>query len=98
MAEFVQKFWPQRQIDEINRLQETEDYDGLEAFYEAHRDDFVADYATTNPAEDLAETFANFVLGVRPTGNTIADQKVNLPWSDSAMVGLRTQILQAVRV
>lgn len=92
MAEFVQRFWPQSQIDEINRLQENEDYDGMEAFYEDNADDFVTDYATTNPAEDLAETFTVFVLNDRPTGDTIADQKVNLLWADAEMVALREQI------
>ncbi|MDW3178270.1 MAG: hypothetical protein R8J94_12840 [Acidimicrobiia bacterium] len=92
MANFVQKFWPQAQIDEIARLQDAEDYDGLDAFYDEHRDDFVTDYATTNPAEDLAETFAVFVTEERPAGDTIADQKVNLLWSDPEMVALRTEI------
>lgn len=92
MADFVQKFWPQSQIDEIARLQDAGDYDGLDAFYDEHRDDFVTDYATTNPAEDLAETFAVFVTEERPAGDTIADQKVNLLWSDPDMVALRTEI------
>lgn len=92
MAQFVERFWPASQVDEVNRLQEAEDYDGLDAFYEANRDDFVTDYATTNPAEDLAETFTVFVLNDRPTGDTIADQKVNLLWGDADMVALREQI------
>ncbi len=90
--QFVAKFWPQSQIDEVNRLQEEEDYDGFEAFYEEHKDDFVTDYATTNPAEDLAETFTVFVLNDRPTGDTIADQKINLLWADPDMVSLRAEI------
>lgn len=92
MAEFVERFWPASQLEEIARLQETEDYDGLEAFYEENSDDFVTDYATTNPAEDLAETFTVFVLNDRPTGDTIADQKVNMLWEDASMVALRDQI------
>ncbi len=92
MAEFVQRFWPQSQLDELNRLQDAEDYNGLEAFYEDNQTDFVTDYATTNPAEDLAETFTVFVLNDRPTGDTIADQKVNLLWEDGDMVALREQI------
>lgn len=92
MATFVERFWPASQLDEIARLQDAEDYEGLEAFYENNRDDFVTDYATNNPAEDLAETFTVFVLNDRPTGNTIADQKVNLLWDDPSMVALREQI------
>lgn len=92
MAEFVQRFWPQSQLDEIRGLQEAEDYDGLDAFYRENADDFVTDYATTNPAEDLAETFTAFVLNNQPTGDTIADEKVNLLWADADMVELRDQI------
>jgi len=90
--QFVAEFWPQAQRDEIQRLQDAEDHDGLEAFYAAHENDFVTDYATTNPGEDIAETFAEFVLKDRPTGDTIADQKVQLLWDDPAMVELRSEI------
>ncbi|MCP5026263.1 MAG: hypothetical protein GY929_08265, partial [Actinomycetia bacterium] len=92
MAEFVSRFWPQAQQDEVFAAQEASDWDAIEAFYEQHENDFVTDYANTNPAEDLAETFTVFVLNDRPTGDTIADQKVQLLWSDPAMVALRDQI------
>lgn len=93
MAEFVERFWPQEQIDEIDRIAEAEDYDEFDEFYENHKDDFVTDYATSNPAEDLAETFTAFVLGdERPSGDTIADQKVQMLWDDEDLVALRNQI------
>jgi hypothetical protein len=79
-------------IDEVNRIQETGDADAAEAFYDRHRDDFVTDYATTNPGEDLAETFTVFVMQDRPSGSTIADRKVLFLWNDPAMTALRDQI------
>lgn len=95
-AEFVGKFWPQDMRDTVNELYENEDYDGLDDFYQENKDRFVTDYAASNPAEDLAETFAVFVTEDRPSGDTIADQKVELLWSDPAMVELRDQIRAAL--
>ena len=92
MAEFVDRFWPEERIAEIERLAAAEDYDAFDDFYQKHKDEFVTDYAATNPAEDLAEVFAHFVLDDRPTGSTIADQKVQLLWDDPSMVELRTRI------
>jgi hypothetical protein len=63
-----------------------------DAFYEEHKDRFVTDYAASNPGEDLAETFTHFVIEDRPTGDSIADQKVQLLWADPDMVSLRDQI------
>jgi len=96
MAEFVSRFWPPAQRETVLAAQESGDWDAIDAFYEQHRDDFVTDYATTNPAEDLAETFTVFVLEGRPTGDTIADQKLQLLWSDPAMLALRDQIRAAL--
>ena len=92
LAEFVAAFWPESQRDELERLNESGDWDALDAFYAANADSFVSDYATTNPVEDLAETFTEFVLKDRPQGSTIADQKVRMLWSDQVMVSLRSEI------
>jgi hypothetical protein len=91
-AGFVDRFWPREMIEKVRQLEESGDWDAAGEFYEQHRDEFVTDYATTNPAEDLAETFTAFVTGERPTGSTIADQKVQYLWSDPDMVALRTRI------
>ena len=39
-----------------------------DVLYEQHPDDFVTDYAATDPVEDFAESFAYFVLGPKPIG------------------------------
>ena len=46
------------------------------AFYQKYKDQFVDDYAVTDPNEDIAETWAFFVLSPKPQGDTIADQKI----------------------
>lgn len=91
-ARFVKSFWPPSLLDESNYIQATGDWDAAAIFYEDNRHSFVTEYATTNPAEDLAETFTAFVMQDRPSGATIADQKVQFLWNDPDMVTLRTQI------
>ncbi len=92
LAEFVAAFWPQSLQDELEQLHEAGDWDALDAFYTTNMDSFVSDYATTNPVEDLAETFTEFVLKDRPEGSSIADQKVQMLWADQDMVTLRGEI------
>jgi len=96
IAEFVEAFWPQSMQDEINRINDSGDWDALDRFYDENSDSFVSDYATTNPVEDLAETFTAFVLEDRPSGNTIANQKVQMLWGDTEMVQLRDEIRSRV--
>ncbi len=89
---FVERFWSPDMRDEAARIEEVGDWDAAETFLQRHRDEFVTEYAATNPGEDLAETFAMFVLGDRPTGTTVADEKVRFLWDDPAMVELRREI------
>ena len=92
IAEFVEAFWPQQMQDDLARINDTGDWDAIDQFYADNADQFVTDYAATNPVEDLAETFTAFVLEERPTGSNIADQKVEMLWGDPEMVALRDEI------
>jgi hypothetical protein len=70
-----------------------DDYDALDAFYEKYSDRFVSDYAASNPGEDIAEAFTYFIIESAPrSGNSIADQKVNLFYAFQEAVELRTEI------
>lgn len=89
--QFFQTFWTDiyaesQQIDE-------EDLDGIDAFYDKYSDQFVTNYAATNPGEDIAESFSYFMMQDDiPTGDAIQDQKVRF-WQDyPEMVSLRQQI------
>lgn len=55
-------------------------------------DAFVSEYASTNMIEDLAETFAFFVLRPAPTGSSQKDQKIKMLYDQSEMVSLRNRI------
>lgn len=94
---FFERFWFDNYQEwyEIDQLQ-YEDQEGyaaaIEQFYVDREDEFVSDYAATAPAEDIAESFATFVLKPAPTGDTIADQKVAFFYDYPELVNLRAQI------
>ena len=93
IAGFHNRFW--LDIEEEHLQIDSEDEDGLYAFYEKYEDHFVTDYAATDTAEDIAETFSYFVLQPKPKGKklTIADQKLLFFYDFAETVRLREQII-----
>lgn len=65
--------------------------------YRAAPDRFVHPYAAASPSEDFAETFRWFVLGVKPTGDSVKEQKIRDLWADPDLVAARARIQQARR-
>lgn len=61
-------------------------------FYLAHEDDFVSDYAATNPVEDLAESFTAFVLEAEPDGDGVVAEKLRHLWEHEWLVEIRERI------
>jgi len=96
---FYNRFWVSildewKKIDALSSADNQNPYyDKLYAFYQAHQDQFVDDYAATNTSEDMAETFAFYVLSPKPTGNSIRDQKILFFYDYPELVQLRSQIL-----
>lgn len=64
----------------------------LPIFYEQYADQFVSEYAATDPSEDMAETFAYFVLMDKPVSDTIANKKILFFWKYPELVDLRAYI------
>jgi hypothetical protein len=96
---FVARFWADI-IDEFNALAELDQFsdrfwDGLDEFERKYGDRFVTEYAMTDPAEDIAESFMVFVLEDRPGGASIADQKVLFFYEYPELVSLRATIRAA---
>ncbi len=92
---FYQRFWADiaDEAEVVNQAQSQEEQDDLvQQFYEKYKDRFVTEYAATNPGEDIAETFAYFILKEKPTGESIAEQKVRFFYAFPHLVKLRTQI------
>jgi hypothetical protein len=93
---YYQRFWSDiyDEWSQINQIKDERDYyEKMSRFYFNYEDRFVSEYATSNPAEDLAESWTYFVLGPKPSGNTIADQKVLFFYEHPELVVLRAQIL-----
>ncbi|HJA37340.1 MAG TPA: M20/M25/M40 family metallo-hydrolase [Firmicutes bacterium] len=55
---------------------------------------YVSRYGANYFHEDIADTFAVFVLGGEPQGDTVAEEKVRFFWQDPAMTALRAAIRQ----
>lgn len=74
---YIQTFWLKYWKDISNPK-----YDGNK---------YVTQYATTNVAEDFAETFASFVIGKHQTelGDTIRDQKIKSLYSYTYLIQIR---------
>lgn len=93
---YYNQFWVDiyDEWNEIN-LEEDEDayYDKLDAFYFKYSDQFATSYAATNPEEDIAEAWAFFVFSPKPTGDTIAEEKILFFYQYPELVELRANIL-----
>ena len=87
---FVDNYW--KDIMEEHQNIGEEDEEAFYAFYEKYKDRFVSEYAATNPGEDIAESFTNFVLKDIPTGNSIAEQKMRFFYHYEEMVTAREMI------
>ena len=95
LAQYVAEFW-----QSTGRLaewkQETKGgRKGVNQFYNEHRDEFVTSYAPTHPAEDIAESFAAFIVANSPTGATVADEKRRFFERFPELVELRNEVQSA---
>ncbi len=87
---FFNRFWTE--IYAENQAIAEDDFDALDAFYRRYRNQFVTDYAATNPGEDIAESFTYFVMEDIPSGNSVRDQKVRFFQAYPELVSLRQAI------
>ena len=90
---FINKLQTQFWADIWDEFLELESEESRAAFYTKYQDRYVSDYAATNPGEDIAEVFATFVIragGVN--GTSIAEQKIELMYSEEELTGLRDYI------
>lgn len=96
LNQFYQRFWSDK-YEEWFQVESITDeylyYTRLNEFYEKYQDQFVTEYAVTNPVEDIAETWTYFVLMSKPHGSTIAEQKVLFFYEYPELVELRQAIV-----
>ena len=68
-------------------------------YYDEHPNDFVTFYAVTDPAEDIAETFIEFIFTDKPTDlSLIKNQKINFFWNFEEYINLRTEIRDNLKI
>ena len=70
----------------------------LDDFYKIYQDQFLTDYAATSPLEDIAESWAFFVLSPKPELNSIANEKILFFYEYPELVALRQEILDRLCV
>ena len=68
----------------------------IHKFYAEYPDQFISEYAATNPVEDIAESWTEFVMRPKPIGTSIADKKVLFFYEYPELVQIRGEILQGV--
>jgi hypothetical protein len=99
LNQFFQKLWPKiyPQWEKINAEKDQKNYLALLGqFYWSYPGQFVSEYAVTSPEEDIAETWARFVLGNKPGGRDIASQKVLFFYDFPELVDLRARIANGI--
>ncbi len=74
LATFEARFWQKYGANAPANYGENQDE--VMQFYQGKENAFVTDYAASNPVEDLAETWAYFVLRARPADTSEKSQKI----------------------
>lgn len=90
LNQFYNQFWSKIIEDYEKNKNLPEEEQG--EFYEKYKNQFVSEYASTQPAEDIAETFSYFVMNDKPTGNDIKDEKVRFLYNFKELVEIREYI------
>jgi hypothetical protein len=96
---FFGRFWPKifQEWRAVDAEKDESAYASLLArFYRSHPTQFISPYAATSPEEDIAESWAYFVLTPRPSDDSIAHEKVLFFYDFPELVGLREQIVNGI--
>jgi hypothetical protein len=99
LNEFFNRYWKDlySEWQEIEREEDKEAHAAmLSDFYKIYQDQFLTEYAATSPMEDIAESWAFFVLSPRPELNSIANEKILFFYEYPELVTLRQEILDRV--
>lgn len=84
---FMNTFWSNQDLDALA------DSEGKSIWTRRElKNQFVTEYASTDPAEDFAESFTFFILEPAPTGSLEKDEKVNFFYQFEELKKLRQEI------
>ena len=90
---FFEQFWRPIHREWVGTLG---DPDSGYRFYLKYSDQFVTEYAAFQPLEDIAESWTYFIVHPKPTGDTIADQKVLFFYQFPELVDLRYRLMYGI--
>lgn len=99
LNQFYVKFWKRIYPEWYEKLYQGGrglDWELVSGFYRRYPDQFNTTYSAASPEEDMAETFATFVLNPRPDDRPIAAQKVLFYYDYPELVELRQSIIQGI--
>lgn len=85
---FGKQFWTADDVEDAYESYEA----GNSAFYKRNETEFVTRYAAKDIVEDFAESFTDFILRQKPTGTSVADQKVLFFYRYPELVKMRTEM------
>ena len=97
---YYAQFWADIIADNPSALADVDptDEDEITTFHGKYQEQFVSEYAATNPVEDAAEIFVHFVLGRKPQHTTKAtDEKIVFLYQFPELVELRNKIRAKLR-
>ncbi len=90
LANFESRFWAKYGSSVPGNYGDNQDE--VTTFYQGKEDAFVTEYAATNPIEDLAETWAYFVLRAKPADTSEKSQKIISLYDYPELLQLRDRI------
>jgi hypothetical protein len=96
---FFEQFWPKiyDEWKKVNAGKDQKNYSSLLAkFYANHSTQFNTPYSATSPEEDIAESWAYFVLTPKPANDSIAHRKLLFFYNFPELVDLRNQIIYGI--
>lgn len=93
---YYQAFWKEYEEQWVNAGNKT--LEDRKAFYEKNKDSFVSTYATVNPYEDIAESFAHFMLTpYNDSPQTVPEEKINFFYQFPELVEYRASVLKELK-
>jgi hypothetical protein len=96
MGDFVNAFWSASDVRTVGGGA-GDNADAAQKLYDTKPDAFVTDYAATNPGEDIAESFALFILDTKNSAPvTVAEKKVAFLYAYPSIVSFRDDMRQAL--
>lgn len=95
LYDFYNQFWLDIE-DEWRERNVKEDEDELSAFYADYEDQFVTEYAATYPEEDIAESWAYFILYSQIEPYDIWEEKIVFFYQYPEFIKLRAEILSRI--